>query len=218
MGGVTRVIAEALSAHAPVDGIWLLQGAAVAALAASHFHDLRFAILCSGYAPTAPPLAALLAAPLPLPSLHIFGRADRQMAQAAPCEQLVALFGAEGRVVVEHTQGHIVPASNAYADRYVAFLRQFTPVDDAPAAPDDTAAVAAAVAAARARWRWLGRGAAAAREPKRVERAPAAEASSSAGAASSTEPDRRRRRRRPLTASVARGGRADAVRVPRPHC
>ena len=132
------VIAEALSAHAPIDGILgFSQGAAVAALAASHFRDLRFAILCSGYAPTAPPFASLLAAPLPLPSLHIFGRADRQMAQAAPCEQLVELFGAEGRVVVEHTQGHIVPASNAYADRYVAFLRQFTPVDDAPTAPDD---------------------------------------------------------------------------------
>ena len=181
------VIAEALSAHAPVDGILgFSQGAAVAALAASHFHDLRFAILCSGYAPTAPPLAALLASPLPLPSLHIFGRADRQMAQAAPCEQLVELFGAEGRVVVEHTQGHIVPASNAYADRYVAFLRQFTPVDDAPAAPDDAPPPSPPPSPPPE----LDGGGSVEALPqrenrKRLKRAPAAEASSSAGAASS---------------------------------
>ena len=72
---------------------------------------LRFVILCSGYVPTAPALAPLLgpgAPPLTLPSLHVVGGQDTEVAANAS-HVLFACFAPDSRQMVVHEQGHLMP-------------------------------------------------------------------------------------------------------------
>ena len=59
-----------------------------------------------------------------LPSLHVYGTSDRQLRAAAPCADLAATFAPETRVVVQHKQGHLVPASAKFVEQYAPFLRR----------------------------------------------------------------------------------------------
>ena len=86
-------------------------------------------VLCSGYVSSAreipqiaPQIGSGSASPVRLPSLHVYGSSDRQLRAAAPCAALAAAFAPETRVVVEHTQGHIVPASAKFVEQYAASL------------------------------------------------------------------------------------------------
>jgi hypothetical protein len=134
----------ALRAHAPVDGLLgLSQGAAAAAAAAAALQGcadadaapLRFVWLAGGF--VAAPTAALLqqrSAPLPLPSLHVFGAdADAQSggdagggdAQVAARHSgaLAACFAAP--CIIRHAGGHLLPAARQHCREYATFLNQF---------------------------------------------------------------------------------------------
>jgi pimeloyl-ACP methyl ester carboxylesterase len=104
------------------------QGAiASTALAALHEHALfprlDFAILIAGRRPRATVLAPLMAAPLRLPSLHVWGERDAGAAQACPA--LVETFDAQSRQVITWPGPHTVPERGPAADAIVSFIERF---------------------------------------------------------------------------------------------
>ncbi|HET8935432.1 MAG TPA: hypothetical protein VFN67_18420 [Polyangiales bacterium] len=103
------------------------QGAiASTALAALHEHAqfpaLDFAILIAGRIPRAKVFAPLLAAPLHLPSLHVWGERDAGAPEACPA--LVEVFDAGSRQVVTWPGPHTVPERGPAADAIVSWLKR----------------------------------------------------------------------------------------------
>jgi hypothetical protein len=104
-------------------------------------HQIRFGfvMLFSAMLPAPPPLRRLIAsAPLSLPSLHVFGSADRQTADGALCSDVVRAFAgreysldsgaaaaaaaAPGPWVVRHAAGHVVPSARVDTALYREFI------------------------------------------------------------------------------------------------
>ncbi|CAM6039401.1 unnamed protein product [Sphagnum compactum] len=126
-------IQEAFSNLGPFDGVLgFSQGAAIAAvlcqLRSSSNMDFRFVILCSGFPSPVLQHQQLIetgsVGGIACPSLHIFGRQDRQIG-VCKSKQLVELFDANMRMIVEHDSGHIIPTKPQYVQQYVQFLSPF---------------------------------------------------------------------------------------------
>ncbi|CAM6017016.1 unnamed protein product [Sphagnum balticum] len=126
-------IQEAFSNLGPFDGVLgFSQGAAIAAvlcqLRSSSNMDFRFVILCSGFPSPVLQHQQLIETGavdgIACPSLHIFGRQDRQIG-VCKSKQLVDLFDANTRMIVEHDSGHIIPTKPQYVQQYVQFLSPF---------------------------------------------------------------------------------------------
>jgi hypothetical protein len=126
-------IQEAFSNLGPFDGVLgFSQGAAIAAvlcqLRSSSNMDFRFVILCSGFPSPVLQHQQLIetgaVGGIACPSLHIFGRQDRQIG-VCKSKQLVELFDANMRMIVEHDSGHIIPTKPQYVQQYVQFLSSF---------------------------------------------------------------------------------------------
>ena len=111
----------------PVGLLGFSQGAiACTALAALHEHGqfpaLEFAVLIAGRTPRAQVFAPLLAAPLHLPSLHVWGERDAGAPQACPA--LVEAFDPRSRQVVTWPGPHTIPESGPAADAIVSWLKE----------------------------------------------------------------------------------------------
>jgi hypothetical protein len=126
-------IQEAFSNLGPFDGVLgFSQGAAIAAvlcqLRSSSNMDFRFVILCSGFPSPVLQHQQVIetgaVGGIACPSLHIFGRQDRQIG-VCKSKQLVELFDANMRMIVEHDSGHIIPTKPQYVQQYVQFLSSF---------------------------------------------------------------------------------------------
>jgi predicted esterase len=114
-----ELLREQLERHPAVGILGFSQGAAVAAAIAGlaaqgALPALRFAVL------VAEDLQPLFAAPIELPSLHVWGEAD---AFARHSPGLSQRFAAHSRQIVTWPGGHAVPTRGAAADAIVAFVR-----------------------------------------------------------------------------------------------
>lgn len=113
----------------PRHGVALLgfsQGAAVAAALAAlsrrgEFPPLRFVVLVAGFAPRAHDIEPLFDAPIDIPSLHVWGKAD-PFAKHGP--KLLERFAPHTRQVLEWPGRHIVPTSRGAGDTVVEFMRR----------------------------------------------------------------------------------------------
>lgn len=122
---------EVFAQRGPFDGILgFSQGAAMAAVVCSQLGtlkgdiDMRFVILCSGFAPALPEFEK---ESIKCPSLHIFGGDhgnDRQIANQAS-RDLSSLFDESCSVIIEHDCGHIIPTRSPYIDQMKDFLQRF---------------------------------------------------------------------------------------------
>ncbi|XP_026546073.1 esterase OVCA2 [Notechis scutatus] len=125
-GEALRAVAAALAALGPVDGLLgFSQGAALAGLLCALRErgdgrfPFRFALLVAGF-PVAE--AAAAAGPLRVPSLHVYGEADRVI-PAAESRALAERFAQPA--LLAHAGGHFVPAAAAQRAAYLGFLRRF---------------------------------------------------------------------------------------------
>jgi predicted esterase len=119
-------VAAEVARHGPVGLLGFSQGAAVsAALAAAsragQFPELRFVVLVAGFTPRARDIAPLFAHPVAVPSLHVWGDADR-FAKHSPA--LVERFEPATREVQTWPGRHEVPDSGAAAEAIVDFIRR----------------------------------------------------------------------------------------------
>ncbi|XP_063148685.1 esterase OVCA2 [Candoia aspera] len=119
-----RTVAQALAERGPVDGLLgFSQGAALAGMLCALRQrgdarfPFRFAVLVAGF--RGPEVGA---GPLLLPSLHVFGEADR-VVPAAESRALAARFAEPA--LLAHAGGHFVPAGAAQRAAYLGFLRRF---------------------------------------------------------------------------------------------
>ncbi|KAM3854891.1 esterase OVCA2 [Vipera latastei] len=131
-----RAVAAALAALGPVDGLLgFSQGAALAGLVCALRErgdgrfPFRFALLVAGFPAGAAAAEGAAAGALRVPSLHVFGRADRVI-PAAESRALAARFAHP--VLLAHEGGHFVPAAAAQRAAYLGFLRRF----EVPAGPE----------------------------------------------------------------------------------
>uniref|UniRef100_A0A8C5WVU3 Esterase OVCA2 n=1 Tax=Laticauda laticaudata TaxID=8630 RepID=A0A8C5WVU3_LATLA len=122
-----RALAAALAALGPVDGVLgFSQGAALAGLLCALRErgdgrfPFRFALVVAGF-PVAEAAAAAAGA-LRVPSLHVFGEADRVI-PAAESRALAERFAHPA--LLAHAGGHFVPAAAAQRAAYLGFLRRF---------------------------------------------------------------------------------------------
>lgn len=87
--------------------------------------ELRCVVLCSGYIPGCPEVQQVLhpQQPVAIPSCHVYSvsGADQQVPTALS-QQLAGCFAAEGRVVVEHDAGHLIPSAQQVVQQIKAFL------------------------------------------------------------------------------------------------
>ncbi|KAK9412687.1 ovarian cancer-associated 2 protein [Crotalus adamanteus] len=118
-----RAVAAALAELGPVDGLLgFSQGAALAGLVCALREGgdgrfpFRFALLVAGFP------AGAAAGALRVPSLHVFGQADRVIPEAES-RALASRFAQP--VLLAHEGGHFVPAAAAQRAAYLAFLRRF---------------------------------------------------------------------------------------------
>lgn len=100
------------------------QGAvAVAALCVADppLPNLQYAVMVSGFAPRDTAIAAALAsaAPLALPTMHVWGTAD-EIVSGDKSERLSTFF--EGPACVVHEGGHFVPTGDAVNGQYEQFF------------------------------------------------------------------------------------------------
>ncbi|EPS62576.1 hypothetical protein M569_12213, partial [Genlisea aurea] len=122
-------VRKAFAERGPFDGILgFSQGAAVAAAFAvsAKKGDLRFAILCSGFALRTTEKEESVVGEwgrAKCPSLHVFGY-DRQI-DCESSRELVGMFERESAAVVEHDMGHIIPTKSPYIHHIKLFLSQF---------------------------------------------------------------------------------------------
>jgi pimeloyl-ACP methyl ester carboxylesterase len=121
----TRLASE-LAAHPEAGLLGFSQGGAVAAaIAAASSRGLlppvRFVIAIAGFTPRAQDIAPLFAAPVRVPSLHVWGLADG-MAKHSP--RLAERFDPEQREIVTWPGRHTVPTSGNAADAIVSFVQR----------------------------------------------------------------------------------------------
>ncbi|KAF1350672.1 serine hydrolase FSH [Delphinella strobiligena] len=146
-----EALAEVLREEGPFDGVLgFSQGAGAAAMVASLLEGgreeafvvaerkggiafpaafrnlqppLRFAVCCSGIAPTSALYRGFLEPRIGTPSLHFIGRVDSVTEERA-CRRLAGFCrGGEGNVVL-HPGGHFVPAGRREVAALVAFIRK----------------------------------------------------------------------------------------------
>lgn len=103
----------------PIAVLGFSQGAiAAAALAGLHaagqFPKLEFAVMIAGRKPRSSALSPLYAAPLALPSLHIWGDKDGEAVKSGP--ELADAFSEDTREIVVWSGGHSVPTQGPAAD------------------------------------------------------------------------------------------------------
>ena len=116
----------------PFDGILgFSQGAAILGLLCSALGEeelnsqIKFVVLASGFKSKSHPAVFDLSKPfVNIPSLHIIGGSDKQVAVESS-EELADVFDPGTRSVLRHDQGHIIPCSKSYAEDYIRFLEQF---------------------------------------------------------------------------------------------
>jgi predicted esterase len=123
-----RIAAE-LAAQPRAGLLGFSQGAAVAAaLAAASsqglFPPVRFVIAIAGFLPRAHDITPLFAAPVRVPSLHVWGLAD-SMAKHAP--QLAERFEPAQRELVTWPGRHTIPTTGAAAETILAFVQRHAP-------------------------------------------------------------------------------------------
>jgi len=125
-------IVAVFASRGPFDGIFgFSQGAALAGLLVGLHAPgqptverplcFDFAVMVGGFSANDPELAQLYmrADSYNLPSLHIFGRADR-IVSMADSRVLAARFARPD--LVEHAGGHVIPSDRSVRDRVRAFL------------------------------------------------------------------------------------------------
>lgn len=94
---------------------------ALAALSVhGRFPKLDFAILVAGRAPRSDEVAPLLATPIALPSLHVWG--ERDPISKGYSQRLVELFEAGSRQLVTWPGPHVLPTRGVAADAIVSFI------------------------------------------------------------------------------------------------
>jgi predicted esterase len=117
-------VAAEVARHGAAGLLGFSQGAAVAAALAAasqagEFPELRFVVLVAGFTPRARDIAPLFAEPVTLPSLHVWGAADR-FAKHSPA--LVEHFDPATREVHTWPGRHEVPDGGTAADAIVEFV------------------------------------------------------------------------------------------------
>ncbi|KAG8122522.1 hypothetical protein E2320_018007 [Naja naja] len=145
LGVTLRAVAAALAELGPVDGLLgFSQGAALAGLLCALRErgdgrfPFRFALLVAGFLVAEAAEAA--AGALRVPSLHVFGEADRVI-PAAESRALAERFAHPA--LLAHAGGHFIPAAATQRAAYLGFLRRFEgpaedelgPPQSPPAAP-----------------------------------------------------------------------------------
>ncbi|KAG0503325.1 hypothetical protein HPP92_003397 [Vanilla planifolia] len=120
---------NAIQRMGPFDGILgFSQGAAMAALFFEHqrrngcLSDFRFAVLCSGFAPSTMKSDKLC---IECPSLHVFGRGKDRQINTEASRELAELFDSNISVTIEHDMGHIIPTGPPYIGQIRSFLMAF---------------------------------------------------------------------------------------------
>lgn len=118
---------ERLVEENEVDGVLgFSQGAVVAALLAAmpdRFPRLRLLICIGGFLPRDAALLSHFADPIPVPSLHVAGRAD----QIVPLDQSTALAARfSDAEVLLHDSGHYIPADGESKRVYRALMDRVT--------------------------------------------------------------------------------------------
>lgn len=97
-------------------------GASLAALAAhGRFPKLDFVVLVAGRTPRADDLVPLLASPLKVPSLHVWG--ERDVFQHADAQ--LQVFEAESRTSAVWPGPHVIPTRGPAADAIVEFVNRY---------------------------------------------------------------------------------------------
>jgi predicted esterase len=98
----------------------------VAALAAlsdrGELAPVRFAVMIAGRLPRAAALQPLFDRPIRVPSLHVWGDADRMTGPNAPA--LVERFDAATRKIARWAGPHVIPTRGHAADAIVDFVRE----------------------------------------------------------------------------------------------
>jgi predicted esterase len=115
-----------VDAHGAFHGIFAFsQGTVMAALLlATRPAHFSMAVMCGGFSPRDPEAIALLpdAGGLTVPSLHIVGESDPFVTRERS-ESLLELFQMDGRRIVSHPGGHLVPP-NSLKDEVRTFCRR----------------------------------------------------------------------------------------------
>jgi pimeloyl-ACP methyl ester carboxylesterase len=111
--------------HAPVGIVGFSQGAMAAALVAAlsargELAPLRFAVLVAGSVPRALAFRSLLAEPIELESLHVWGERDAFAREGAP--RLMQHFAEPTRQSFIWAGGHSFPTSGKAADAILRFI------------------------------------------------------------------------------------------------
>ncbi|KAM6985290.1 esterase OVCA2 [Aplochiton taeniatus] len=127
-----EAVRGAVRDQGPFDGVLgFSQGAALVAMLCSlQAQNLepefrfRFAILVAGFPSACEEHGRFYdaAAPLPIPSLHVFGLEDRVIPDSMSRE-LLRYF--KDPLLLTHPGGHFVPAASAHRQTYQEFLRKF---------------------------------------------------------------------------------------------
>ncbi|XP_017292766.1 esterase OVCA2 [Kryptolebias marmoratus] len=123
-------VREAVEAQGPFDGILgFSQGAAFVAMLCSlqeqklePLFNFRFAVLVAGFRSACKEHEKFYAAPLQIPSLHVFGLEDRVIPDTMSRELLPSFHDPQ---VLIHPGGHFVPAASAHRQTYQDFLKRF---------------------------------------------------------------------------------------------
>lgn len=123
-------VRETVATQGPFDGVLgFSQGAAfVAMLCALQEQKLeprfsfRFAVLVAGFRSACKEHEKFYAAPLQIPSLHVFGLEDRVIPDYMSRELLPSFHDPQ---VLVHPGGHFVPAAAAHRPTYQDFLKRF---------------------------------------------------------------------------------------------
>ncbi|MFZ5889960.1 MAG: hypothetical protein ACOY0T_02740 [Myxococcota bacterium] len=120
-----ELVRRSFDEHAPIGIIGFSQGAMVAALVAAlaargELPPLRFAVLVAGRVPRAETLRPLLATPIDVPSLHVWGERDAMSERSAP--ELMQHFSSATRQSFVSKGGHTFPTSGPAADAITSFI------------------------------------------------------------------------------------------------
>jgi hypothetical protein len=118
---------EWIDRYAPVGLLGFSQGAmlaaSIAALSSSgRLPSVRFAVIVASSVPRASVLRSLFERPVQVPSLHVWGDADKLTGPGALA--LVEHFEPSVREVVRWAGPHVIPTRGAAADSIVSFVRR----------------------------------------------------------------------------------------------